>query len=348
MKFLIYTDVHWCTYSSIIRSRGENYSKRIENLISSVNWAEELALKQDCDGVICLGDFFNKPDLTSEELTSITEIKWANLPHAFIIGNHDASNKSLSYNSVNVLSRDTFDIIKKVKKVKVTDKVYFLFIPYLQDDVRQSILDYRTELEIPEDAKVIVLSHNDVKGIQYGPTLSKVGIDLEDIEEHCTLFLNGHIHNGNKIARNGFNLGNLTGKLFEEDAFKFSHQVIILDINGEDIGLDFIENPYAYNFYQLEVKSIQDLFKLDSLKNHAIISVKYLPEFKQELQEAISKHPNIEESKIIRIMEFIESADSGLVKLADMNHLDQLKTFVLAELGSDDLLLEELNKIILG
>ena len=67
MRYLIYTDVHWCTYSSIIRSRGETYSKRIENLITSINWAENLALEKGCNEIICLGDFFDKPDLTSEE-----------------------------------------------------------------------------------------------------------------------------------------------------------------------------------------------------------------------------------------------------------------------------------------
>ena len=84
MKYLIYTDVHWSTYSSIIRSRGDIYSKRIENLIESVNWAEKLATTNGCDEIICLGDFFDKPDLNSEELTSLTELTWANIHHTFI------------------------------------------------------------------------------------------------------------------------------------------------------------------------------------------------------------------------------------------------------------------------
>ena len=57
-KLFVYGDVHWSTYSSIIRSRGEQYSTRLENLIRSVNWAEALAEKYNCETVICLGDFF--------------------------------------------------------------------------------------------------------------------------------------------------------------------------------------------------------------------------------------------------------------------------------------------------
>ena len=41
MKIGVVGDVHWCAYSSILRSRGNKYSIRIENLIKSVNWAEE-------------------------------------------------------------------------------------------------------------------------------------------------------------------------------------------------------------------------------------------------------------------------------------------------------------------
>ena len=346
MRYLIYTDVHWCTYSSIIRSRGETYSKRIENLITSTNWAENLAVEKACNEIICLGDFFDKPDLTSEELTSIMEIKWANLPHHFIVGNHDASNKSLNYNSVNVLAKNGFEIIKEVKVVPLTGNTYLLYIPYLQDDVRLSIKEYRQQFNIPSDARVIVLSHNDVKGIQYGPTISKSGIELEDIENSCNIFLNGHIHNGNKICKNGFNLGNLTGKIFEENAFLYNHCALILDIVNDEINLEFIENPYAFNFYQLEIRKVEDLSKLDKLKNHAIVSIKYLPELKSDVQAAVDAHKNIEESKLIRIMEFKATEDSGLVKLADMNHLDQFKTFVIAELGSSEMLVEELNRIV--
>ena len=37
MRILIYTDVHFSQYSSIIRSRGKKYSTRLENLINSIN-----------------------------------------------------------------------------------------------------------------------------------------------------------------------------------------------------------------------------------------------------------------------------------------------------------------------
>ena len=72
MKILIVGDVHWSTYSSIVRSRGKKYSTRLENLINSVNWAERIADEENCDRIIYLGDFFDKADLTAEEITALT------------------------------------------------------------------------------------------------------------------------------------------------------------------------------------------------------------------------------------------------------------------------------------
>ena len=49
MKILLYTDNHFCTNSSIINSRGENYSPRLTNQIESLNWVEQLAIKENCN-----------------------------------------------------------------------------------------------------------------------------------------------------------------------------------------------------------------------------------------------------------------------------------------------------------
>ena len=59
MRLLYYADPHWSVNSSIIRSRGLKYSKRLENLINSINWVENTARDQGCESIICLGDFLN-------------------------------------------------------------------------------------------------------------------------------------------------------------------------------------------------------------------------------------------------------------------------------------------------
>ena len=45
MKICCFGDTHWSEYSSILRSMGEKYSTRLENLIKSVNWVFDIALE---------------------------------------------------------------------------------------------------------------------------------------------------------------------------------------------------------------------------------------------------------------------------------------------------------------
>lgn len=37
MKICIFSDVHWSTASSLVRSRGTKYSKRLEQLLVGIN-----------------------------------------------------------------------------------------------------------------------------------------------------------------------------------------------------------------------------------------------------------------------------------------------------------------------
>ena len=76
MKILIYSDVHWSEYSSILRGNNYPYTNRLCNLINSVNWAEEQAETYRVDYVVNLGDFFDKPTLSPIEITALNEIKW--------------------------------------------------------------------------------------------------------------------------------------------------------------------------------------------------------------------------------------------------------------------------------
>ena len=105
MRILLYTDNHFCSNSSIVRSKGQKYSARLENQIETLNWINNIALEKNCDKMICLGDFFDSATLNAEELTALKEVKWNNLPKEFLVGNHEMGNNDLSYNSTNALSQ---------------------------------------------------------------------------------------------------------------------------------------------------------------------------------------------------------------------------------------------------
>ena len=88
MRYFIYADPHWSSYSSIVRSRGEKYSTRLENLSCTMMWIELEAQRQNCDAIICLGDFFDKSELNSEEITALSEIQWSPIKHYMLVGGH--------------------------------------------------------------------------------------------------------------------------------------------------------------------------------------------------------------------------------------------------------------------
>ena len=86
MRILYYGDVHWSQYTSILRSRNEYHSLRLDNLIFSVNWAEEQAAYCGCSAIIIGGDFFDSNHLNSEEISALQHIRWAPTSHVFITG----------------------------------------------------------------------------------------------------------------------------------------------------------------------------------------------------------------------------------------------------------------------
>ena len=348
MRFLIYSDVHFCETSSIVTALGNKYTVRLDNLINSINWAEEQAIINQCDEIICLGDFFNKPDLNSRELTALNELKWANCPHTFLIGNHDASDKSLYYNSVRTLQKLGFNIITEVSsKVSPQDNKIYLFLPYIVESDRKSINDYLNHnLKNPD---IYIFSHNDIKGLQYGCFKSIEGFDVSEIENSCKLFINGHLHNGEHFCKNGINLGNLTGQNFSEDAFKYTHSIAILDTAENTI--DFIENPYALNFYKMDFTgtNIQNISL--EIKNNSVISIKcYISqvmkvnELLTQLEHRITQtRINILPDPISEEIKQVGINDSCEIIATD--HLDKFRVFCNSNIKMSDLLVQELTEV---
>lgn len=347
MKLLIVGDVHWSTYSSIIRSRGNKYSTRLENLINSVNWVERLANDFNCDEIIYLGDFFDKPELGAEELTALKEINWSKKSHKLIVGNHESNINTLDYSSAFTLLSDNFKIINKVRIDDMDNDMQFIYLPYILDEDRET-LNYLSNYLLSNSSKTIVFSHNDIKGIQYGAFESKTGYEIEDIENNCDIFFNGHLHNGGKVGTKNkiINVGNLTGQNFGEDASTYSHQVILFDTDTMDI--TYIENPYAFNFYKIKVESNElSLLNLINIKPNAVVSVTCCEDFVDRVKQCINNNSKIVESRVI--LESVKPetrSESTSLDLGD--YISKFVTFITDTLGSDNVTQEELYKIVSG
>lgn len=333
MKILIYSDIHISQDSSIIKSLGRKYSTRLENIIDSLNWAEQLAVDTGCDCVCNLGDTFDKPIINAMEATAVQDISWNNLPHYVLVGNHDSNVASLEFSSVSILKKLGFHIIEKPEFITDgTTNIYFL--PYITEARRESLDNYIVD----RASKNIILSHNDIAGCNFGGFLSKDGFEINEIESICDLFLNGHLHNSAWVTKKILNVGNLTGQNFSEDAEVYQHGVWILDTDNNDIS--FVENPYAFNFYKLSYTGKKPLL----FKGNAVLMIKCKRSLVDRLKEELSKLDIV--AYRILIDEETSSKDELVsATFEKIDHLKQFEEFILNTLGSNDIVKKELKEI---
>lgn len=347
MKVLIYTDNHFCKESSILRLKGDKYSYRLENQIKSINWVENLAKEKRCEKIIQLGDFFDKAFLSSQELTALKEIKWADIPHIFLCGNHEMGSNDLQYNSLNALNKIGEVITKPTIDIGFGYEI--LYLPYILESnrkpletiINETAQEYYAGTMITQEAKQrIILSHNDIAGIQYGPILSKQGFTLEEINKNCSLFINGHIHNQEKINEKVINLGNLTGLNFNEDGLKYKHSAMILDTNT--LHYELIDNPYALYFYKLEsLQKVKDNINRFS-KDYSIATIKIKEDENEEARALCDKL--FKTYRLLTVFEQVEELDNN-TQLLDTDYIAQFKNYCLQSIGNSDVLKEELSQL---
>lgn len=348
-KILIYADPHYTEQSSIVRSRGEKYSRRIENVISTINWIEYIAEINDCIEVICLGDFFDKNSLTAEEATALQEIHFDKYKtYTFICGNHEMGNNNSSISLANVFRLSNCNVVSEPFVSSKYENMTLCMLPYILETERKSLEEYLNDLitDVDRCNKKVILSHNDIKGINMGAFVTNTGFDVDEIEANANLFINGHVHNQAWLndKKTILNLGNITGQNFSEDATKYSHQVAILDT--KDLSLEFIDNPHAFNFYKLDYSdlSISDIeYNLSKLKNNAVISIKVNEDLVTE-----TKHILDNVAIEYRIIASRNKDKTEIIKTVNNNtsdYLNQFSKFMIDTVGNTDVLQEELTEV---
>lgn len=343
IKVAICGDVHWSTYSSIIRKRGRKFSYRLERLIKSVNWFEKLAKDQGCTDEIFLGDTFDKPDLSAEEMTALQEIKWNNLSKYFLVGNHESNINTLEYSSTKFFESINANVISAPTTLSITDEIDFHLIPYIKTDDILSISDYIENKE----KKNIVFAHQDLAGLQYGKFVSKTGFSIEDILNNCDLFFDGHLHNEQVIGDKIILTGILSGQNFNEDAFKYRHLVYILTIDDENnVSIESFTNPEAFNFYKLKIECENDFELLKELKNHAVVSIICEESLIPAVNKLIKSNKKIVESRLMVYYNYIYDSSEGITQtiLVD-DYTKQFITLAQSKLMPSSILDNELARL---
>lgn len=345
MKIGIVGDIHWSTYSSILRNRGKNFSVRLEGLIKSISWAEQLFKEHGCEEEIFLGDTFDKPDLTAEEISALSEVKWNKTPKLrhFIVGNHESGLSSLIYNSTQILHK--MGVVEdKPHLYSLNENTEILFLPYITEDDRKPLDNYLEGRD--NNKKLIICSHNDIKDFQMGMFLSKTGFSVEEINSNCDLYLNGHLHNCGQVNNKIINIGVLSGQNFSEDAFKYEHHIAILDT--DTLELEYFENPYAFNFYKIDIDKKEDIKKLCELKPNAVLSIKCLDKLVTEAKQTLGTLPNLTNYKVIMYNNDTVVTEKTTLELNNVDHLKQFQNFILEkqpDIGDLNIVEEELGEV---
>ena len=349
MRYFIYADPHWSSYSSIVRSRGEKYSTRLENLIKTINWVELEAQKQNCNAIICLGDFFDKSELNSEEITALQEVEWANMRHYMLVGNHEMGRNNLELSSSHLFAL--------IPHIAVLDCPYMyneqngtsiMFLPYVLENNRKPLKEYFDGMEHCENK--IIFSHNDIAGIQMGSYLSTTGFSIEEIEQNCNLFINGHLHNGADIGNKIINIGNITGQNFSEDAYKYEHKALILDTDEKS--LTPIINPYAMNFYKLDLTNYRPVIDdqniqntLSDLRYPAVATIKINPDISFIVKDLLTTCGNIIECRLITDGVLGAESIENINNEVNLDHIQKFQMYVMENIGKDELILNELERV---
>lgn len=342
MKLFIIGDVHWSEYSSILRGQGERYSVRLENLIKTIDWCESTAKERGCDRVAYLGDFFDKPSLNDREISALKEVRWEEtLPHDFIVGNHESSVSGLRFSSTKMLERDGF-AVRDTPSDEEWGGLQLCFLPYVTEDDRKPLADYFRKA----GGKRVVLSHNDIKGISFGRVESKSGFPIGEIEGNADLYVNGHLHNGAWVTKKILNLGNITGQNFGEDAYRYEHHAAILDT--DTLRLEFIENPHALNFEQIDVKSRADIENLGLKKGSMVVNFRCADELIPSLREALKAFgkDRLVESRITSVKEPAKVSGGDSPKLEAIDGDGKFSEFMLDRLGDSDIVKQEIAEVL--
>lgn len=318
-KVIFIADNHFCISSSVITGRGEVFSDRLENQIESIKWVDSFGLP-----VYHLGDFFDKPILTSEERTALDQVKDIVSKWTFLLGNHEYSG---DFDQLGSLNGNYIRIPTEMNLYGLKT----LFLPFNSSE------------EDINDTYDLIAGHLGLKDIPFGAK----GLDFNVIDQACDIFLNGHLHNRLKLGENKWNMGSLTAQNFSDDCLEYRKGLVILDT--ETKSLEFVENPFAFNFFKFDYR---DFDKFDDKQKRSITSPRSCISMscgEGQKNEVLHKGP-FGDVYYLRISEEVKSVETVKINkpVEGLDHLNKFRKSFIEKAGNSPIVLEELAEVFNG
>lgn len=360
-KILIYTDNHFCATSSIVRGRGNKYTLRLENQIKTMEWLVDKAQENNCVAMFCCGDFFDRSDLNAEELSALSEIDLKGIHNYFLVGNHEIGRSDCSFSTTaTFLQNDVCEILSQPTIIGWGSTLIYI-LPYISENDKKPVRAYFKDIEAPNYKYKILLSHNDIKGVQLGKYVTETGFTKEEFNDNFDLVINGHLHNQSWVTEKVLNLGNITGQNFSEDGFKYKHQAILLDL--DTLQYELITNPYALNFYKIDWSDDPgiDVINETSMKmSNAVLSLKISEKYSDYLKYRFDptnhdehmeeiycpKNNNILCSRIIVDHQTSQTKENISTETLQLDHIKEFQQFVANNMEYNDIVKSELQEVL--
>ena len=246
MRAIVFADSHIGEYLEGHIDPQTGLNTRLMDTLDVWTWIHRLAHEKKTDLVIFAGDRFRlkRPpawvrDLADERLIPFER---DNIPLFLLLGNHDMYDKAGRWNSYGgVKTWGTSGKMLVFDQPSGTDfgGVHFQFLPFGYD----AKLSFT---KMDKNSPNVLVFHDSVIGCsKYQNILSREGIIQEDIDRpEFALCLGGHVH-----LKQELNFKNTTalhiGSPLEriEDGDQGRKGALIVDFNGSDIEMEFVESP---------------------------------------------------------------------------------------------------------
>lgn len=140
------------------------------------------------------------------------------------------------------------------------------------------------------------------------------------------------------------NVGSLTAHNFTNDSFIYNYGIWVLDT--QTLKLDFIENPFGFNFYKCDILQEDDLQILSTLKTNSVLSIRGDSSLIEQIKNYISSLSNILEYRIVSIKnDATLSSETSSIEELQMDHLQKFIDFCKLNLSNTEILDKELAEV---
>lgn len=248
MRLVAFSDGHVGEYLEGYADPETGLNTRLLDTLNIWTWVHDLAVAKKADCVVFGGDRFKpkRPPAWMRDLADQRAVLFreSNIPLALLEGNHDQWDKARRWNTYGGFNtwkreKDPLWVFDKPGALDFNGLCLY-FLPYGSSS---KDIDFS---DLNPDGTNILFFHDDVAGVSnYGSFIADHGHSQEGIDrDEFMLALGGHVHLRQELPfknTSAFHIGSPLERI--EDGDQGPKGALVIDVDGTDIGIEFVESP---------------------------------------------------------------------------------------------------------